>query len=218
MALPRGVRLGEILALVRATAFLAREGCARHAFGHQPHVAQVVQIDPLRIESLLWRRQVDLQRPDVRQRLLESRTGTQRADVPVHHRLELDDRRGGIQIRAAAAGRGRGKRWQGSPGRERGCALSGAAPEGERLGDGVAGKAVGAVRAADGFARGEEMRDAGAHAGVHADAAHVVMRDRRHFDRLAREGLVRSVPRIGAFVAELSLKDVAEVFDAWLIV
>ena len=31
------------------------------------------------------------------------------------------------------------------------------------------------------------MRHARAHVGVHADAAHVVVRDRRHFDRLARE-------------------------------
>src|SRR5437763_15508599 len=37
-------------------------------------------------------------------------------------------------------------------------------------------------------------------------------------DRLAREGLVRTVPRIGAFVAELSLKDVAEVFDVRLLI
>jgi DNA-binding GntR family transcriptional regulator len=37
-------------------------------------------------------------------------------------------------------------------------------------------------------------------------------------ERLAREGLVRAVPRIGAFVAELTTKDVAEVFDVRLLI
>src|SRR6266850_7159998 len=71
--------------------------------------------------------------------------------------------------------------------RERRGAKAGAAAEDESFGDGVARKAVRAVRAADRFAGGKEVRHAGAHVGVHADAAHVVVRDRRYFDRLTGE-------------------------------
>ena len=61
------------------------------------------------------------------------------------------------------------------------------AAEDQGLGDRIAGEPVGAVRAADRFAGGKEARHARRMPVVHADAAHVVVRDRRHLDRLPRE-------------------------------
>ena len=68
-----------------------------------------------------------------------------------------------------------------------GGAAPGAAAEHQRFGDGVAGKPIGAVGAADHFAGDVEAGHVGRHAGVGLDAAHVIMRDRRHLDRHAGE-------------------------------
>ena len=64
-----------------------------------------------------------------------------------------------------------------------GGAAAGAAAEHQRLGDGVAGQPVGAVGAAHRLAGDQQARHLGLHALVGDDAAHVVVRDRRHLDR-----------------------------------
>ena len=64
---------------------------------------------------------------------------------------------------------------------------AGLAAEHERLGDGVAGQPVGAVGAADRFAGDQQARQLGLHLHVGRDAAHVIMRDRRHLDRHLRQ-------------------------------
>src|ERR1700733_2257800 len=65
--------------------------------------------------------------------------------------------------------------------------VTGASAEHERFGDGIAGKAVGAIGASDRLAAGEEPRDPTLERVVHANPAHVIMRDRRYLDRLACE-------------------------------
>src|SRR5690242_19548935 len=60
--LPRLAALGEIVALMRAAAFLARQRGARDAFADQAHVAQVVQVVPLRIQPGMRRRQLRAER------------------------------------------------------------------------------------------------------------------------------------------------------------
>jgi hypothetical protein len=52
---------------------------------------------------------------------------------------------------------------------ERRGALAGAPTEGKRFGDGVAGEAIGAVRAAYRSPAAKQMRHAGAHVRVHRD-------------------------------------------------
>src|SRR5580692_5350584 len=64
---------------------------------------------------------------------------------------------------------------------------TGAGAEHERFGDGIAGKAVGAIGPSDRLAAGEKPRDPTLERVVHANPAHVIMRDRRYLDRLARE-------------------------------
>ena len=61
--------------------------------------------------------------------------------------------------------------------------MAGAAAEHQRLGNGVAGQSVSAIGAADCFAGREEPGQIRLHLRVGYDAAHVVMRDRRHLDR-----------------------------------
>src|SRR5262245_23991 len=56
VSLPMFLGLRKIVALVRAPALCASERCARHAFGDEAHAAQVVQVDPLGIETALWQR------------------------------------------------------------------------------------------------------------------------------------------------------------------
>src|SRR3954469_1014006 len=59
MALPRIARLGKILALVRATALGTLERGARHAFRHERHVAQVVEVESLGVEAFAGSGQFD---------------------------------------------------------------------------------------------------------------------------------------------------------------
>ena len=81
------------------------------------------------------------------------------------------------------------------------------------LGDGVAGQPVGAVGAADRFARDQQARHLGLHPHVGLHAAHVIVRDRRHLDRLLGEiDAVRRQPvdHRAERLAQLRLRHVLE--------
>ena len=57
--------------------------------------------------------------------------------------------------------------------------------EHERFGDGIARQSIGAMCSANRLSSGIQRVNTGLHARVHANAAHVVMRDRAHLDRHA---------------------------------
>ena len=120
---------------------------------------------------------------DILQLLLQ-RIGREAAIVGVAHGApETIHRVGRRRVAPPAGSIGRGG--DGFP--------AGAFAEHQRLGDGVAGQAVGAVGAPYGLAGGVEPGDTGRHAVVHPDAAHVIVRRGRHFHR--RLGEVDAVVR-----------------------
>src|ERR1051326_6424341 len=170
--LPALARLGKILALVRPAALLAGERPPRQSFGDKAHVSQVVQVDPLGIETGSGRRQiraVHLELVDMRERTLEAGTTAQRPDVLVHHPLEACDFHGGIDLEPRQIGslgfsffsnaRLCGPRGKCSSAQARSTA------ESECLVNCVARVTVGAVRSANRFPPSEEMRPARPHVG-----------------------------------------------------
>src|SRR5439155_12995039 len=104
MHAPRGVGVGKVVALMRTAALAASEGAARDAFGDQPHVPQIMQIQPLGIEARGRRRQVfagGSESAQVPERALEAGARAQRTYVLAHYRLKARDFRGWIDVRPA---------------------------------------------------------------------------------------------------------------------
>src|SRR5207253_6911253 len=87
---------------MRTTAFGASEGAACDAFGYEPHVPQIMQVQPLGIEAGGRRRQVfagGSENAQVPERALEAGARAQRPDVLVHYRLKARDFRGRVEVR-----------------------------------------------------------------------------------------------------------------------
>ena len=193
---PLRQHLREILALVRAAAFGPQRRGLRHRAGDGQHVAQIEPVEPLHVERAAIAERPVAERAgeliDRAECALELVPGAQRPDVVGHGGLQPLQHLGGVGhvLRRGAAdqidrgARGVVRRRHGlhrlGP---RGGGAPGLAAEHERLGDGVAGKPVRAVRAADRFARDQQARHLGLHLHVGRDAAHVVVRDRRDLDR-----------------------------------
>src|SRR3954466_10992353 len=91
MVLPALARPGEILTLMRPAALLAGERSPRDALGDETHVAQVVEIEPFRIEACARRSQrpaFPAELGDLLERALQTRAHAQGTDVLVHHLLK----------------------------------------------------------------------------------------------------------------------------------
>ena len=91
---PVFARLREIVSLVGAAALGASEGGPGNALGDETHVAQVVPVDPLRIEAGLRGAEPLAFRAegrDVLQSALKPCARAQGADVLAHDRLEACD-------------------------------------------------------------------------------------------------------------------------------
>jgi hypothetical protein len=71
--------------------------------------------------------------------------------------------------------------------RARGRSATGATPEHERLGDGVARQAIGAVCSSNHLTGGEQARDTRLHLRIHSHTPHVIVRDRCDLNRRLRE-------------------------------
>ena len=163
----------------------------------QQHVAQVEPFEPAQVEGAAAPSgrspSARVMSSIARERALELCLGAERADVVGHGGLQRLDHGGGVRCRlrsspsarrsSAVARRLRPEGCAPHALRPLGCASSGAAAEHQRLGDGVAGQPIGAVGAADRFAGDQQARHLGLHALVGDDAAHVIVRDRRHLDR-----------------------------------
>src|SRR5438477_2069631 len=107
---PGVARRGEVFALVSAAALGARERGAGDAFGDQAHLAQVVPVEPHRVEARTGRRQLlalGRERHDALERAREAGLGAQGSDVAVHESLQAGDFSGRVQVGRRGAGRAR---------------------------------------------------------------------------------------------------------------
>src|SRR4051812_20604343 len=103
MTLPGIARLGKILSLMRAAAFSPFECRPRHALRNERHIAQVVEIEPLRIEAGSGRWQLQRShRRNFAKCVLEPFAHAEWPDMLVHHRLQADDFRSSIHRRTRA--------------------------------------------------------------------------------------------------------------------
>jgi hypothetical protein len=137
--------------------------------------------------------------PDSAQGRVQLRSGPENTDLLPHQvlqfRLQADWR--AFTLRPAVAYRAcHVESWSGGTGVPAGVSPprdvfsrgpTGALAEDERLRDGIARQSIGAMRSANRFSGGIQRVNTGLHPRVHANAAHVVVRDRTHLDRRAGE-------------------------------